>query len=65
MVNNADRALYFDEGPRALPRLLARGIPTHKEKADHAGGILMGRSFESVRMGVKRSRPAGVRPPGS
>ena len=40
LVKNADRAFYFDEGPRAEARVTAIGESEDAEEPDHARGIL-------------------------
>ena len=40
LVQNADRILYFDEGPRAEARMVAKTHPRTQEP-DHPGGLYM------------------------
>ena len=35
LARNADRVWYFDEGPRASPRLVSKGVSESEKEPDH------------------------------
>lgn len=41
LVKNAEGVFYFDEGPRAEARIVAKSHSEDSEEPDNAGGILM------------------------
>jgi hypothetical protein len=41
LTGNADRVIYFEEGPRAAPKLISKAYPRAQKSPENAGGLDM------------------------